>query len=123
MSDRGKRGPLSATITGEWQELCKSPPEAALKMVSPLKRKIRFGLNHATKAHKKAKTIYGSLATVDALPWKTLSHTGGFGNADDGILELEEVDNVQVVYEETPEGKVATFRVCYPRCKARARPE
>ena len=92
-------------------------------MASSLKRKIRSGLNRATEAHKKAKIISGPLATVDALPWKTLSHTGGFGSTDDGILELEEVDNVQVVYEETPKGKVATFRVRCPRCKASARPE
>lgn len=84
-------------------------------MVSSLKRKIRSGLNHTTKSRKKTKTVFGSLATVDALPWKTLSHTGGFENTDDGILELEEVDNIQVVYEETPEGKVAIFRVRCPR--------
>ena len=89
-------------------------------MVSPLKRKVRSGLSHATKARKKAKTSSGPLATVDALPWKTLSHAGAFGSGDDGILELEEVDNVQVVYEETPEGRVATFKVRYPRGDAGA---
>lgn len=80
-------------------------------MVSPLKRKIRSGLNHGTKSHKKAKTGSGPLVAVDALPWKRLSHPGVFGNADDTILELEEVDNVQVIYEETPKGRVATFEV------------
>lgn len=83
-------------------------------MASPLKRKIRSGFNHATKSRKKAKTGSGPLAAVDALPWKRLSHPAVFGNADDGILELEEVDNVQVVYEETPRGRVATFEV---RCR------
>jgi len=83
-------------------------------MVSSPKRKIRPALNHPTKARNKSKAISGPFATVDALPWKTLSHTGGSGDTDDGMLELEEVDNVQVVYEETPEGKVATFRVRRP---------
>lgn len=86
-------------------------PSLAAKMGFSLKRKVRPGFNHATKARKKAKTSSGPLASVDALPWKTLSHAGVFGNADDGILELEEVDNVQVVYEETAEGRVATFKV------------
>jgi len=88
----------------------KSAPNS--KMVSSLKRKFRSGLNQAAKTPKKAKTSSGSLATIDTLPWKTLSHAGDFGNSgDDGILELEEVDNVRVVYEESPEGRVATFRV------------
>jgi ATP-dependent RNA helicase DDX24/MAK5 len=87
-----------------------------IKMVSSLKRKFRSELKRATKSRKKAKTQSGSLATVDALPWQTLSHTGVQGSAyDDGILELEEVDNVQVVYEQTSEGRVATFKVCSPR--------
>jgi hypothetical protein len=30
---------------------------------------------------------------------------------DDGILELEEVEDVQVVYEEAAAGRVAKFRV------------
>jgi len=86
-------------------------------MVSSLKRKIHSELKHATKARKNAKIVSGSSATVNALPWKTLSHAGIFGNTDDdGILELEEVDNVQVVYEETAEGRVTTFKVCHPRC-------
>jgi len=92
-------------------------------MVSSLKRKIRPALNRATKARNKAKTVSGPFATVDALPWKTLSQTGGFGDTDDGILELEEVDDVQVVYEETPEGKFATFRVRRSWCNASAHPK
>ncbi|KAF9788333.1 ATP-dependent RNA helicase [Thelephora terrestris] len=81
-------------------------------MPSPLKRKVRSELKLRTKARKKPKTESGSLAVVDALPWRTLSHAGVFGNAyDDGILELEEVDNVQVVYDETSGGRVATFKI------------
>ncbi len=30
---------------------------------------------------------------------------------DDGILELEEVEDVEVVYEETEKGRVARFNV------------
>jgi len=110
----------------EWQELCNFATESAqqAKMVSSLKRKIRSELKHATKARKKAKSISGSSATVNALPWKTLSRAGIFGNADDdGILDLEEVDNVQVVYEETPQGKVTTFKVRHPRCYSGAYPK
>ena len=92
-------------------------------MVSSLKRKIHSGFNRATKAHKKAKISSGKLAIVDTLPWKSLSHTGVFGNADDGILEFEGVDNVQVVYEETPEGRIATFKVRCSWPKADARPK
>lgn len=87
-------------------------PAPNTKMVSSLKRKIRSGIKHTTKARKKAKTDSGSSATIDALPWRTLPHAGALGNTDDdGVLELEEVDNVQVVYEETPKGRVATFKV------------
>lgn len=91
------------------------------KMVSSLKRKIRSEFRRTTKARKKAKTDFRSPATIDALPWKTLSHAGILGNADDdGILELEEVDNVQVVYEETPQGRVATFKVRRLQCDSYA---
>lgn len=90
-------------------------------MVSSLKRKIRSEFKRTTKARKKARTDSRSSATIDALPWKTLSHAGVFGNVDDdGILELEEVDDVQVVYEETPGGRVATFKVRCPRCDSGA---
>lgn len=83
-----------------------------IKMVSSLKRKIRSELKHTAKARKRAKKESRSSATIDALPWKTLSHPGVSGNTyDDGILELEEVDNVRVVYKETPEGRVVTFEV------------
>lgn len=110
----------------EWQELCNFATESAqnTKMVSSLKRKTYSEFKPATKARKKAKTISGSSATVDALPWKTLSRAGIFGTTDDdGILDLEEVDNVQVVYEETPQGRVTTFKVCHPRCYSGAYPK
>ncbi|KZT04454.1 DEAD-domain-containing protein [Laetiporus sulphureus 93-53] len=51
--------------------------------------------------------------TTDQLPWKASSRPRevGLGDAFDGLLELEEVDNVEVVYEETDAGKVVRFNV------------
>jgi ATP-dependent RNA helicase DDX24/MAK5 len=57
-------------------------------------------------SRKKAKTHHLSLHD---LPWKTIGRPG-FGG-DDGILEFEEVDGVEVVYEETEGGRVARFNV------------
>lgn len=33
---------------------------------------------------------------------------------DDGILDLEEVDGVEVVYEDTDAGRVVKFNVSFP---------
>lgn len=50
---------------------------------------------------------------ADDLPWKTVSRPVNTGlDGDDGILELEEVDDVEVVYEDTDGGRVARFKVC-----------
>jgi ATP-dependent RNA helicase DDX24/MAK5 len=49
---------------------------------------------------------------ADDLPWKPVLRPTETGlGGDDGILELEEVENVEVVYEETDAGRVAKFRV------------
>ncbi|KAJ7740008.1 ATP-dependent RNA helicase [Mycena maculata] len=60
-------------------------------------------------ARKRAKTRHH---TADALPWKVVARPveAGMGG-DDGILELEEVDDVEVVYEDTEGGRVVTFNV------------
>ncbi|KAJ6588976.1 P-loop containing nucleoside triphosphate hydrolase protein [Mycena capillaripes] len=60
-------------------------------------------------ARKRSKTRH---KTADALPWKVVTRPveAGMGG-DDGILELEEVDDVEVVYEETEGGRVVTFNV------------
>ncbi|KAJ7439358.1 ATP-dependent RNA helicase [Mycena latifolia] len=60
-------------------------------------------------ARKRAKTRH---KTADALPWKAVARPveAGMGG-DDGILELEEVDDVEVVYEDTEAGRVVTFNV------------
>jgi len=50
---------------------------------------------------------------ADSLPWKTVSRPMESGmDGDDGILDLEEVSGVEVVYEETEHGKIPRFRVC-----------
>lgn len=60
---------------------------------------------------KRSKTRH---KTADALPWKVVARPveAGMGG-DDGILELEEVDDVEVVYEETEGGRVVTFNVSF----------
>lgn len=58
---------------------------------------------------KKVKTHH----TAEDLPWKKVTRPSEAGlGGDDWILELEEVDGVDVVYEETERGKVARFTVC-----------
>ena len=51
--------------------------------------------------------------SIDNLPWKIVSRSTAAGfEGDDGVLMLEEVDGVEVTYEETAAGKVAKFKVC-----------
>lgn len=46
------------------------------------------------------------------LPWRTVSRPNGTGfEGDDGVLELEEVDGVEVIYEETANGRIAKLKV------------
>ena len=79
----------------------------ALKPKNGLKRKK--GTKDAS-SRKKIKVRHNS---TNDLPWKTVrrpreAHLG----FEDGILELEEVEGVEVVYEETEKGgKVARFNV------------
>jgi ATP-dependent RNA helicase DDX24/MAK5 len=46
---------------------------------------------------------------LDDLPWKSVQTTGFDG--DDGILELEELDGVQLTYEDTDAGRTVKFNV------------
>ncbi|KAF8137229.1 P-loop containing nucleoside triphosphate hydrolase protein [Boletus edulis] len=63
-------------------------------------------------ATKKIKVQHRSL---DKLPWKSVARpVETVLDGDDGILELEEVDNVEVVYEEKDGGKVIKFNVLQP---------
>lgn len=61
-------------------------------------------------SRKKAKTTH---LAAGELPWKVIAtpKEAGLGNDFDGILELEEVDGIEVVYEETVGGKVPRFKV------------
>jgi ATP-dependent RNA helicase DDX24/MAK5 len=74
----------------------------------PLKRK-----QETPSGPSRKKTKLKSSSTVDDLPWKSISHlpTAGSFEDDDGILELEEVENVEVVYEDTEAGRVIKFNV------------
>jgi hypothetical protein len=50
--------------------------------------------------------------SLDGLPWKAVRRPSETGlDGDDGILELEEVENVEVVYEDTEGGRVMKFNV------------
>jgi ATP-dependent RNA helicase DDX24/MAK5 len=58
---------------------------------------------------KKRKTAHVSL---DDLSWKPVARTHPTGlDFDEGLLDLEEVEGVQVLYEQTSNGRVATFLV------------
>jgi ATP-dependent RNA helicase DDX24/MAK5 len=58
---------------------------------------------------KKRKTAHVSL---DNLSWKPVVRTHSAGlDFDEGLLDLEEVEGVQVLYEQTSNGRVATFLV------------
>ena len=64
----------------------------------------------SSSSAKKIKVQYGSL---DGLPWKSVARPIETGlDGDDGVLALEEVDNVEVVYETGKEGgRVIQFNV------------
>ena len=51
---------------------------------------------------------------TDDLPWKKVSkpREADLGTGMDGFLELEEVDDVDIVFEETDTGRVVKFKVC-----------
>ncbi|KAJ2915512.1 hypothetical protein MD484_g4910, partial [Candolleomyces efflorescens] len=71
-----------------------------------LKRKLKGG---SSAPRKKVKT---TKSNIDDLPWKTISRPAETGlSGDDGILELEEVEGVEVFYEETEKGRVTKFKV------------
>lgn len=65
----------------------------------------------ASAASKKAKTAH---VTINELPWKTVKskQEAGLPSEMEGLMELEEVEGVEVVYEENAGGRVAKFKVC-----------
>ena len=71
-----------------------------------LKRK---GTTKPALPRKRAKIQHCS---ADDLPWKSVSRTFEAGiRFDDGILDFEEVEGVEVIYETTDGGKVVKFNV------------
>lgn len=73
-----------------------------------LKRKVASG---SSNPRKKAKVTRTSTNLQD-LPWKAMARPMETGlDGDDGILELEEVEGVEIVYEDTGKGRVAKFKV------------
>jgi len=83
------------------------PPFAPSKS-SSLKRKANSRFLPVKKARIQQYNI-------DDLPWKSVSRPSETGlDGDDGILELEEVEGVEVVYEDTSSGRVAKFNVGSP---------
>ncbi|KAI0942156.1 hypothetical protein AcW1_009535 [Taiwanofungus camphoratus] len=73
-------------------------------------------------SRKKTKTVH---LTADDLPWKTVSRPreADLGDGFDGLLELEEVENVEVVYEKTDAGKVVKFKVSGNAVKSQSEEE
>jgi ATP-dependent RNA helicase DDX24/MAK5 len=80
-------------------------PQLSAKRLA-LKRKLKGG---SSAPRKKVKT---TKSNIDDLPWKTIARPAETGlGGDDGILELEEVEGVEVLYEETKKGRVTRFKV------------
>lgn len=72
-----------------------------------LKRKLISGNSKPTKRQKVLKEEH----KLDELDWKVVERPSAAGiDEDGGILTLEEVENVEVYYEETLKGRVAKFR-------------
>ncbi|KAI0281809.1 P-loop containing nucleoside triphosphate hydrolase protein [Russula aff. rugulosa BPL654] len=69
----------------------------------------RKNVSPTSRLSKKRKTAHVSL---DSLSWRPVvrAHTAGI-ELDDGLLDLEEVEGVQVEYEQTANGRVAKFLV------------
>ncbi|KIY47368.1 ATP-dependent RNA helicase [Fistulina hepatica ATCC 64428] len=66
----------------------------------------------ASSRSSSSKRLRTQYATLDDLRWKAVERPLVTGlDGDDGILELEEVNDVEVVYEDTLAGKVPRFRV------------
>ncbi len=65
----------------------------------------------STSIAKRVKTKHVS---ADDLPWKkvTKPREADLGSGLDGFLELEEIEDVDVVFEETDGGRVVHFAVC-----------
>jgi ATP-dependent RNA helicase DDX24/MAK5 len=73
-----------------------------------LKRKL---LNKEEEKPKKRRKIHQDRSGLDELDWKVVHRPSEAGiDEAGGLLVLEEVEGVEVFYEETPKGKVARFK-------------
>ncbi|KAG6861318.1 hypothetical protein C0995_001637 [Termitomyces sp. Mi166 len=73
------------------------------------KRASKRKIQDKTSSRKKIKTRH---RTLDELPWKKVARPKEAGiDGDDGILELEEIEGVDVIYEETEGGRMVKFAV------------
>ncbi|KLO11285.1 DEAD-domain-containing protein [Schizopora paradoxa] len=73
------------------------------------KAKRKSASTSQSSSRKKQKRVVDS---ISELPWKSVSRPANSGfEGDEGILELEEVDDVEIVYEETENGRVMKFKV------------
>lgn len=73
-----------------------------------LKRKL---LSNSIQRDAKRRKLYKDAPGIDGLNWKVVQRPSAAGiDEAGGMLMLEEVDNVEVYYEETPKGRVAKFR-------------
>ncbi|KAE9408744.1 DEAD-domain-containing protein [Gymnopus androsaceus JB14] len=76
-------------------------------MKNKLSRKRPYSTNEHSRKRTKVKHD-----NSDSLPWKIVSRPIESGlDGDEGILELEEVEGVEIIYEETEQGRVAKFNV------------
>lgn len=81
---------------------------------TPRKKVKRNPLHKITRREKPSDPSTSVTSSVHDLPWKTVrpQDVGGFGaDADGGMLMLEEVEGVEVVYGEGKDGNVVGFRV------------
>ena len=85
------------------------------KLASSSKRKLNSHL--PARKRSKSQHVDNSYShSLENLPWKSVSRpsqTGIAMDGDDGILDLEEVDNVEVLFEQTDTGRVVKFNVSY----------
>lgn len=80
----------------------------------PSTQKISLKRKETTKASLPRKRAKIQHCSADDLPWKSVSRPFETGiEFDDGILDVEEVDGVEVVYETTDGGRVVKFNVSF----------
>lgn len=106
----GSKGePISSRFSNISLFATKSATSSCVKMAADgkLKRKLKPA---ASAPNKKLKAHHLS---ANDLPWTTVprAHEAGLDAGLDGIMELEEVDGIEVVYEDTDKGKVVKFNV------------